>query len=213
MIQFQCSQCGKKLKAADGLVGQPVKCTLCGHMEAVPGKSESEASKSSNSSEPSATRQFKPKPKSSKSALWWIVAVAATLCLLVASAVTYVVIQRASAIPKFKAEFESMAEVDFYRRAHGQLEQTRKRMSVMAEAFKAKQSSAGDFSEEHRRLNESINSYTENSDSLLQEAAALLAQGKDLHAKSLLVETGKKMQALIVEIENEVARFNKKTSR
>ena len=106
-----------------------------------------------------------------------------------------------------------MAEVEFYRRAHGQLEQTRKRMSVMADAFKAKNSSAGDFSQEQRRLNESINSYTENSDSLMQEAAALLAQGKDLHAKSLLVETGKKMQALIVEIDNEVAQFNKKANK
>ena len=212
MIQFQCSQCGKKLKAPVGLGGQGVKCTLCGHMETVPGKSEAQASKSI-SPEAGAPRQFKPKTKSSQSALWWIVGVGATVCLLVAAAVAYVVVQRASAVPKFKAEFESMAEVEFYRRAHGQLEQTRKRMSVMADAFKAKNSSAGDFSQEQRRLNESINSYTENSDSLMQEAAALLAQGKDLHAKSLLVETGKKMQALIVEIDNEVAQFNKKANK
>jgi len=86
-------------------------------------------------------------------------------------------------------------------------------MSVMADAFKAKKSSAGDFSQQYQRLNESIISYTENSDSLMQEAAELLAQGKDLHAKSLLVETGKKMRALIVEIENEVGQFNKKSNR
>ena len=103
-----------------------------------------------------------------------------------------------------------MAEVDFYRRAHGELEQTRRRMSVMAGAFEAKKSSAGDFSEQYQRLNESINSYTENSETLLKEAAGLLAEGKDLHAKSLLVETGKKMRALVEDIENEVSEFNEK---
>lgn len=211
MIQFQCSQCGKKLKAADGLGGQRVKCSLCAHTETVP--DQSEPSTLSTASEANASRPFKRKTKSSKSALWWIVGVGATLCLLVASAVAYVAVKRAQAIPKFKAEFEQLAEVDFYRRAHGQLEQTRRRMSVMADAFKAKKSSAGDFSQQYQRLNESIISYTENSDSLMQEAAELLAQGKDLHAKSLLVETGKKMRALIVEIENEVGQFNKKSNR
>lgn len=158
-------------------------------------------------------REFKSKPKSSKRGRWWTLAVGAMLGLIVASVITYVVIKRSYAIPKFKAEFEAMAEVEFYRRAHGQLEQSRRRLSVMAGAFKAKGSPQGDFSEQHQRLNASIDSYTSNSESLLTQAAMLLAEGKDLHAKSLLVETGKEMQALIVDIEDEVGQFNKKTRR
>ena len=83
----------------------------------------------------------------------------------------------------------------------------------MAAIFKAKSSSAGDFSQQHEQLNDSIDVYTSNSNSLLTEAAKLRAQGKDVHAKALLVETGKKMQMLVKEIEREVGEFNKKSRR
>ena len=158
-------------------------------------------------------REFKPKIKSSNSSLKWMLAVGTLLGLIVASVVTYVVIKRSYDIPKFTAEFESMGEVEFYKRAHGQLEQTRKRMTIMAGAFKAKGSPRGDFSEKHRELSSSVDEYTGNSETLLRQAAELLAEGKDLHAKSLLVETGKEMQGLVKEIEREVNEFNQKTRR
>jgi len=81
----------------------------------------------------------------------------------------------------------------------------------MAKAFKVKNSSAGDFSEQHKRLTSSIENYTNNSQPLLRQAATLIAQGQENRAKSLLVETGKEMKSLIVQIEREVGEFNKKT--
>lgn len=179
---------------------------------------QSSASNYSTSSNPLTSdtvgdRKFKLKQGLARGRRWWFVLIGTVLGLIVASVVAYVVIKNANATPKFKAEFEAMEEVKFYRRAHGKLEQSRKRLSVMAAIFKAKSSSAGDFSQQHEQLNDSIDVYTSNSNSLLTEAAKLRAQGKDVHAKALLVETGKKMQMLVKEIEREVGEFNKKSRR
>ena len=271
MIRFQCSQCGKKLKAEQELVGRRVKCTGCSAVETVPqqtsgsrasvgagaptsvsasedesretirskvvkpkstgqalGQSAAPSSSEQSSSEQSSSeqssseqssseqvteREFKLKANSSGLNLRWILAIGALLCLIVASVVGYTVIKRAYAYPKFAAEFESMEEVKFYRRAHVKLDQTRKRMSIMAQAFKARDLPKGDFSDQHQRLKTSIENYTNNSESLLRQAADLLAQGKTPHAKGLLVNTGKEMQELVLEIEREIGNFNKKTRR
>ncbi len=235
MIRFQCPQCGKKLKAADEIAGRDVKCSGCSSATTVPQPSTTKPKPKSETSEepvghifgqsvpmPSSDtgveREFRAKPKSSKpesskANRRWTLGIAALLGLIVASAVTYAVIKQAYAAPKFKAEFESMAEVEFYRRAHGELEQTRRRMAVMANAFKAQGSPKGDFIQEHERLNASIDKYTSNSETLMRQAAELLAEGKDLHAKSMLVETGKEMKAIAREIEVEVGEFNRNASR
>lgn len=170
-------------------------------------------SASASSAEQVVGREFKLKEKSSGPGLRWALAIGALLCLIVASAVTYTVIKRAYVIPKFAAEFESMEEVAFYRRAHGQLAKVQKRMSIMANAFKAKGSRAGDFSEQYQQFNSSIENYTSNSEPLLRQAADLLAQGKAPHAKGLLVNTGVEMRDLVLEIEREIGKFNKKTRR
>ena len=272
MIRFRCSQCGKKLKADEEIIGRKVQCVRCSHVEQVPekdnltkplaknrkqtstksrddaqqdlvsdSKSTSKSSKPLHVSDPSkrgarvAASQDEPVPelfghsavisqprgldgpqfqitkkkKPSKMMKWALPAIGLAAAITLISVIAYVWIGKAYAEPKLRAEFESMPEVQFYQKAHFELEKARRVMSIMVQAFQATTPSASGLTESFNGLNQEAEGYTRNSKTLVKEAAQLMAEGKDIAAKSSLVNTAKKMNILAKQINDEVEAFNK----
>ena len=144
---------------------------------------------------------------------WIIPAIATAVGLGLTALVTYFVISSRYTEPTFAAEFEALEEVKFYQRWHVELEKSRIKMSIMSKAFQSASIPGNSFTATFDELNSSADKYTNNSKSLVKEAAELYAKGKDVHAKSLLVTTAREMKDLRDEIDNEVGEFNQKINR
>ncbi len=140
---------------------------------------------------------------------WALPAIGIVAGITLIAVIAYTWIGQAYAEPEFRAEFEAMSEVQFYQNACVRLEKSRRVMSIMVKAFESTSPNSSGLANSFTELNRDAQEYIKNSKTLLTEAAKLMADGKEIAAKSSMVNTAKKMNQLAANIDDEIESFNK----
>jgi len=167
-----------------------------------------------SSAAPTDGPQFKPQPKKFRRKVklnrWVIPGILALCGIVVVGLVASHFIRQAYSEPKFRAEFEKMEEVQYYRRALVNMEKSQRRMFVISESIFLQGLGDDEMKQNVDSLTASAKGYTSNTRNLLTDAAKMMLSGEEVKAKGLLVNTGREMKSLTTSIEEALGEFQKK---